>query len=95
MIPSYLSGLETFDSSLLGAPFLCTLTIDRNRITEDEYTRIMNIFGEMKRKNLFPDVAFTLRLKPVSYAGSSYLPNKEWQITLTDIDEADRQNMMN
>jgi hypothetical protein len=68
--------------------------VDRNKISEQDYNALLRIFGEFKRKNLFPDVAFSLKLKEVPYGGKDLPKNKEWQITLANIEEMDRESMM-
>lgn len=50
----------------------------------------MRIFGELKRKNVFPGVSFALKLKKVPFSGSDVPTNKEWQITLANVDEMDK-----
>lgn len=94
MIPNYLSSLETFDSFESPAPFACTLRIDRNKISDQDYNTLLRIFGEFKRKNLFPDVSFNLKLKEVPYGGKDLPRNKEWQITMANIEEMDKESMM-
>jgi len=63
MIPSYLSSLETFDSSQLAVPFVCTLKVDRNRISEEDYNKLLKIFGKLKKEGKYLDVGFGLKLK--------------------------------
>lgn len=94
MIPNYLSNLETFDSFESAAPFACTVRIDRNKISDQDYNTLLRIFGEFKRKNIFPDVSFNLKLKEVPYGGKDLPRNKEWQITLANIEEMDKESMM-
>jgi hypothetical protein len=94
MIPNYLSSLETFDSFETAAPFACTVRIDRNKISDQDYNTLLRIFGEFKRKNLFPDVSFNLKLKEVPYGGKDLPRNKEWQISLANIEEMDKESMM-
>jgi hypothetical protein len=65
---------------------MCTLKVDRNKISEQDYNALLRIFGDFKRRNLFPEVAFNLKLKEVPYAGRDLPRNKEWQITLANVD---------
>ena len=76
MLTHYLAGLETFDAIANPAPYLCTLKVDRNRISDEEYNRLMRLFGELRTSNAFPDVAFALKLKDIPYAGEKALRNK-------------------
>ena len=94
MIPAYLSSLETFDSTEVAAPFICSVRVDRNKISEEDYLNIVRIFGEIKRNNSFPDVAFTLKLKEVPYGGADVPKNVEWQISLANADEMEKETMM-
>ena len=54
----------------------------------------MRIFGQLKRKNVFPDVAFDLKMKSIPYAGNDAVKNKDWQITIGNVDEMDKEAMM-
>lgn len=45
MIPAYLSSLETFDSTEVAAPFICSVRVDRNKISEEDYLDLVRIFG--------------------------------------------------
>ena len=76
------------------APFMCTLRVDRNRISDEDYTKLLKIFGQLKRKNKFGDICFSLKLKKIPYGGRDCLPNKQWMITLTNLDEMDKESMM-
>ena len=76
------------------APFVCTLRVDRNRISDEQFKRLMRIFGQLKRKNVYPDVAFDLKMKPIPYAGKDAVKNKDWQITIGNVDEMDKEAMM-
>ena len=76
MIPSYLSGLETFDSSQIASRYTLTLTVDRNRIRDQAFTELLQVFGELKRKDLFPDVAYQLRADKVPYGGQGHAGGK-------------------
>ena len=76
------------------APFMCTLRVDRNRISDEDYTKLLKIFGQLKRKNKFADICFSLKLKKIPYGGRDCLPNKQWMITLTNLDEMDKESMM-
>jgi hypothetical protein len=94
MISHYLAGLETFDALANPAPYQCTLRIDRNRISDEDYHKLLRVFGQLKSANAFPDVSFALKLKDVPYAGEEALKNKEWQITLSNVEELDREAML-
>lgn len=35
-------------------PFVLSVTVDKNRITVDNYKQIMNVFKEIRRNNMYP-----------------------------------------
>lgn len=74
----------------MSTPFLCSLWVDRNKISEGEYNKLLAIFGEFKRNNTFPDVAFSLKLKEIPYPGKDNASNSSWQINLMNMDELDK-----
>ena len=76
MIPSYLSGLETFDYSQIASKYTVTLTVDRNRISDHAFTELLQVFGELKRKDMFPEVTYQLKADKVSYGGLNHAGGK-------------------
>lgn len=50
MIPRHLSKVETFNSVKVDAPYVCSLTLDRNRLSPKEERQILNVFAQLKKK---------------------------------------------
>lgn len=76
------------------APFMVTLRIDRNKVTEHEYNRIIRLFGLLRTKNPFSNVSYSIKLKNIPYSNKDVPINKEWQITLSNVDEMDKEAAM-
>jgi hypothetical protein len=73
---------------------MCTLRIDRNRVSEHEYNRIIRLFGVLRTKSPFSEVSYSIKLKNVPFSGKDVPTNKDWQITLSNVDEMDKEAAM-
>lgn len=53
-------------------PFVLSVTVDKNRITVDNYKQIMNVFKEIRRNNMYPQIGLAFKFADIGYLGNYY-----------------------
>ena len=54
-------------------PFVLSVTVDKNRITVDNYKEIMSVFQEVRRKNKYPEVGLAFKFAEIGYLGNAFI----------------------
>lgn len=62
-----------------------SLTIDKNRVSTQNYKKLMDTFKEIKRKNKFPEVSIALKFAEVGYLGKNEPENTEFCIKMANV----------